>query len=27
VLIERPPLPDVFTFVEGKRDKGEFQRM
>ena len=27
VEIERPPLPDVFTFVEGKHDKGEFQRM
>lgn len=27
VLIERPPLPDVFTYVEGKHDKDEFQRM
>lgn len=27
ILIERPPLPDVFTFVDGKHDKGEFQRM
>jgi len=26
-LIERPALPDVFTFVDGKRDKDEFQRM
>jgi len=25
--LERPPLPDVFEFVEGKRDKDEFQRM
>lgn len=27
VLIERPALPDVLTFVDGKHDKGEFQRM
>jgi hypothetical protein len=27
VLIERPPLPDVFTYVEGKHDRDEFQRM
>lgn len=25
--LERPPLPDALTFVEGKRDKDEFQRM
>jgi hypothetical protein len=27
VLIERPALPDVFTFVDGKHDRDEFQRM
>ena len=27
IWIKRPPLPDVFTFVDGKHDKGEFQRM
>lgn len=27
VWIERGPLPDVFDFVEGKRDKEDFQRM
>jgi hypothetical protein len=27
VLIERPPLPDVFTYVDGKHDRDEFQRM
>lgn len=27
IWIKRPPLPDVFTFVDGKRDKDEFQRM
>lgn len=27
VLIERPALPDVFTYVEGKHDRDEFQRM
>jgi uncharacterized membrane protein YeaQ/YmgE (transglycosylase-associated protein family) len=26
-MIVREPLPDVFTFVEGKRDKDEFKRM
>jgi hypothetical protein len=26
-LIERPALPDVFTFVEGKHDRDEFQKM
>jgi hypothetical protein len=27
ILIERPALPDVFTYVDGKRDRDEFQRM
>lgn len=27
IWIERKPLPDVFTYVEGKRDKDEFERM
>lgn len=27
VLVTRPPLPDVFDFVEGRRDKDEFERM
>lgn len=26
-LIERPALPDVFTYVEGKHDRDEFQKM
>ncbi|MGC4175188.1 hypothetical protein [Demequina sp.] len=27
IIRERPPLPDVFTYVEGKHDRDEFQRM
>lgn len=27
VWLERGPLPDVFDYVEGKRDKDDFQRM
>lgn len=27
VLRERPPLPDVFRFVDRKRDKDDFERM
>jgi len=27
IYMERPPLPDVFTYVEGKHDRDEFQRM
>lgn len=27
VWIERPPLKDVLTFVDGKRDKNDFERM
>jgi hypothetical protein len=27
VWIQRKPLPDAFTFVEGKRDKNDFERM
>lgn len=27
VTVVRPPLPNVFDFVEGKRDRGEFERL
>lgn len=27
ILMERPPLPNVFDYVEGKHDRDEFQRM